>query len=116
MASSITVIEGDTFNADVAEWVYKKNGSAFDITGASAKLLVEDQGGTAVLSVSTGDSSGNKVLISTGTDGKVTPDISATNMALLSVGSYYHDVEVTLSGVVTTIARRVAFEILESNS
>ncbi len=116
MASSITVNKGDTFNANVAEWVFKRDGTVVNITGGSAKLLVEDKDGTAILSVNDTDSAGDRLLITTGTDGKVTPDVNATNMALLSAGSYFHDVEVTLSGVVTTIARHVAFEILESNS
>ena len=82
-------VKGDTFKGQ--SFVYERNGSAIDLTGASIKLMLKKiKTGSSYFTFSTGDN----ITITDAVNGSWKLDSTVIN---IDAGVYYYDVELTES-------------------
>jgi len=92
---NIKIIQGDTWSQTFS---VKRNGVAYDMTGAQIDIEVKDEDDVSILSIST-----------EGASPAIT--ISGSSFTILefaafsAVGSYYYDVQLTEGSKVSTICR-----------
>ena len=108
--TSLTVVRGDSLHEDLVQWELRVDGTAVDLTGYSARLVVATKNGDELLAVDTDGSAEARLTIS-GT--KVIPDVGPALTSELTPGTHLYDVEVTSpSGVVTTIVVAGKFKVV----
>ncbi len=93
---------GDTINLRVP--VVDQDGAPVDITGAAVRMTVKRNLSDADLSALITRTVGDGVTLTTPEAGIADVTITATQTATLTPAKYYWDVQVTLSGTVSTVA------------